>query len=73
MTGLDYRPREAGTARSCILPSNFRIPRRQHSLYLEYLRPEATAGTIQLISNNAVETGEASGCEHAVPVELVIN
>ena len=45
---------------------------RQHRLYLEYLGPEATAGTIQFLTNNAVETGEAFGSEHAVPVELVL-
>lgn len=45
---------------------------RRHRLYLEYLGPEAAAGTIQFLTNNAVETGEAFGCLHAVPVELVL-
>ena len=45
---------------------------RQHRLYLEYLGPEAADGTVQFLINNAAQTGEAFGSEHAVPVELVL-
>ena len=45
---------------------------RQHRLYLEYLGTEAAEGTIQFITRIAAQTGEAFGCEHAVPVQLVL-
>lgn len=41
-------------------------------LQLKYSGPEPSTGTIQSLTNNAVETGEAFGTEHAVSVELVL-
>ena len=40
--------------------------------YLEYLGPGPAGTTIQFLTNDAVETGEAFGSEYAIPVELVL-